>query len=139
MEQVAAPIEAEPAHVGHDGVDEFLFFLGRVGVVEAQIAHTAEFLGDAEIQADRLGMADVQIAVGFRRKPRDHALGPPRRQIVADDVTDEIAGAVRVRFGGSFAVNGRGGRGVGHGWKCSGSEKWAAPCSAKKTPPRQGV
>src|SRR5262249_44273200 len=47
-------------------------FLRRVGIVEAQIARSAGLLGDAEVQADRLGVADVQIAVRFGRKARRH-------------------------------------------------------------------
>ncbi len=35
VKKVFAPVEAEPVHIGLDGVDIFLFFLGRVGVVEA--------------------------------------------------------------------------------------------------------
>ncbi len=35
------PVEAEPAHVVLDRLDEFDVFLGRVGVVEAQIADAA--------------------------------------------------------------------------------------------------
>ena len=56
--EMFAPVEAEPAHIALDGVDIFLFFLGRIGVVEAQVAAAAEFLRDAEIEADRLGVAD---------------------------------------------------------------------------------
>ena len=74
MIEVLAPVEAEPAHVALDGVDIFLLFLGRVGVVETQMAAAAEFLRDAEIQADRLGVADMQIAVRLRRKAGDDLL-----------------------------------------------------------------
>ena len=49
---VPTPIEAKPANIILDGVDEFLLFLGRVGVVKPQIAAPAEFLGDAKIQTD---------------------------------------------------------------------------------------
>ena len=42
--EMLAPIEAEPAHVALDGVDVFLLFLGRIGVVEAQMAAAAELL-----------------------------------------------------------------------------------------------
>ena len=90
MIKMLAPIEAEPAHVALDGVDIFLLFLGRVGVVEAQMAAAAEFLGDAEIEADRLGVADMQIAVRLGREAGDHRLVPPGRQIGAHDVADEI-------------------------------------------------
>ncbi len=69
-----APIETEPAHVALDGIDIFLLFLGRIGVVEPQMAAAAEFLGDAEVQADRLGVADMQIAVRLGRKAGDYRL-----------------------------------------------------------------
>ena len=42
--EMRAPVEAEPAHVALDRVDIFLLFLGRVGVVEAQMAAPAELL-----------------------------------------------------------------------------------------------
>ena len=59
------------------------------------------FLRDAEIQADRLGVADVQVAVRLRRKPRDHVRHPLRRQVRIDDFANEVAG----RFGcrGNFS------------------------------------
>ena len=91
--EVLAPIEAEPAHVALDGVDIFLLFLGRIGVVETQIAAAAEFLRDAEIQADRLGVADMQIAVRLGRKAGDHLFDAPGIEIGLDDVADEIAPA----------------------------------------------
>ena len=72
MIEVLAPIEAEPAHVALDGVDIFLLLLGRIGVVEAQVTAAAELLGHAEIEADGLGVADVQIAVRLGREARDH-------------------------------------------------------------------
>ena len=78
--EVLAPVEAEPAHVALDRVDVFLLFLGRVGVVEAQVAAPAEFLRHAEIEADRFGVADMQIAVRLGREsasPRSCG-GPPR-------------------------------------------------------------
>ena len=42
--EVLAPVEAEPAHVALDRVDVFLLLLGRIGVVETQMAAAAEFL-----------------------------------------------------------------------------------------------
>jgi len=50
--------------VALDRVDVFLLLLGRVGVVEAQMAAAAVFLRQAEIEADRFGVADMQIAFG---------------------------------------------------------------------------
>jgi hypothetical protein len=59
---------AQPVHHLADGVDVFLLFLLGVGVVEAQVAHAAVVLRQAEVQPDALGVADVQVAVGLGRK-----------------------------------------------------------------------
>ena len=61
-----APVEAEPPHVRRDRVDVLLALLGRVRVVEAEVAAPAELLRQAEVEADRLRVADVEIPVGLR-------------------------------------------------------------------------
>ena len=66
--KVLAPVVAQPAHVVLDGLDEGVLLLGRVGVVEAQVAAAAELLGDAEVEAHRLGVADVQVPVWLGRE-----------------------------------------------------------------------
>jgi hypothetical protein len=68
VEEVLAPVEAEPADVGLDCVDVLLLLLDWIGVVEAQVAAATELGGDAEVQADRLGMADMQVAVRLGRE-----------------------------------------------------------------------
>jgi hypothetical protein len=55
-------------HHVDDGAHIFVFFLFRVGVVEPQVAGAAVVAREAEVQADALGMADVQIAVGLGGK-----------------------------------------------------------------------
>jgi len=111
---VRAPVEAQPLHGVADRIYVFLLFLFRVGVVEAQVAGATVVQREAEIQADRLGMAEVQVAVGFRRKagadfrrvgcgagvrggrPRPAAPAarrvPARGQIGVDVAADEIRG-----------------------------------------------
>src|SRR5439155_10083400 len=91
--EVAAPIEAEPAHVALDRVDVFLLLPGRVGVVKAQMATPAKLLRHPEIEADRLGVADMEIAVGLGRKPGDDLAHPPGGDVGRDDVADKIAPA----------------------------------------------
>ena len=91
IERLARPLIAEPAHVGLDGIDIFLLFLGRIGVVEAQIAAPCKFLRDAEIERDRFGMTDMQIAVRFRGKPGHDLFVPVLIEIGLDDVANEIA------------------------------------------------
>ena len=67
---VVRPAADEPVHVFGDGVHILDVFLGRVGVVHAQVADAAELAGDAEVEADGFGVADVEIAVRLRRKAR---------------------------------------------------------------------
>ena len=64
----AVPVEAEPADVFLDGVDVLLLFFFGIGVVEAQVGFAAELVGEAEVEADGLGVADVEIAVGLGGK-----------------------------------------------------------------------
>jgi hypothetical protein len=94
---VLAPVETEPAHRVDDRVDVFLLFLSRVGVVEAQVAHAAVVAREAEIEADRLGVAEVQVPVGLRREARAHALVLAAGKVVLDNLADEIGrrGSVR--------------------------------------------
>ena len=92
----AIPLEPQPAHVLHDGIDVFGLFLARVGIVEAQIGLAAELVGQSEIQADGFGVAQVQIAVGLGGKARVHAASElAGLQIVEDDIANEVRGTAR--------------------------------------------
>ncbi len=91
--ELGVPREAQPLDVFLDGVDILDVFLGRVRVVEAEVADAAPLLGDAEVQADGLRVSDVKIAVRFRRKPRRHApMVLPGREILVHDGADEVDG-----------------------------------------------
>ena len=89
--EMPTPVETEPSDIAFDRVDVFLLLPGRVGVVEPQMATSAIFLRHAKIEADRLGMADMKIAVRFGRKPGYDFARPPGVEIGLDDVADEIA------------------------------------------------
>jgi len=94
-EAVVRPAADQPPHVRDDGLDVLNVLLDRVGVVEPQVALAAVFAGDPEVEADRFGVADVQIAVGLRRKARDDPRIAFFRDVLRDDVADEIAGLGR--------------------------------------------
>jgi uncharacterized protein YjbI with pentapeptide repeats len=49
-----------------DGIDVFDILLGGIGVVHSQVADAVELPGDSEVEADGLGVTDVEVAVGFR-------------------------------------------------------------------------
>ena len=69
VEEAVAPVEAQPVDVLLDGVHVLRVLLGGVGVVHAQVADAAEFLGGAEVDGQGLAVADVEIAVGLRGEP----------------------------------------------------------------------
>ncbi len=125
------PVEAQPAHGVDDAIDVFLVFLLGVGVVEAQVAHSAIVARQPEIQADAFGMAHVQVAVGLGREAgadlRGIGLaggvvgGVARRagpaglgvgalgEVGFDDLAQEIArfGGLGRRGGGGMRTHGR--------------------------------
>src|SRR3546814_4904743 len=55
--------------------------------------------GDAEVQADRLGVADVQVAVGLGREAGADGGMLPVGQVLADDLADEV-----LLFGGRRGI-----------------------------------
>ena len=64
------PVKAQPLYVALNGLDVLGVLFGRVGIVKTQVALAAVLFRYAEIDAQRLGVADVQVAVGFGRKAR---------------------------------------------------------------------
>mmetsp|Transcript_34705 Transcript_34705/g.83987 ORF Transcript_34705/g.83987 Transcript_34705/m.83987 type:complete len:207 (+) Transcript_34705:1959-2579(+) len=64
--------EAQPFDVVYDGVYVLHVLCERVCIVEAEVAFSFVFLGQPEIEADRLGVADVQVSVWLGRKPRGY-------------------------------------------------------------------
>ena len=91
VEQVVAPVEPEPAHVGLDGIDVRLLLLLGVGVVEPEVAAAAELARDAEVEGDRLRVADVEVAVGLGREAGDGDRDAARGEVRRDDLADEVA------------------------------------------------
>jgi hypothetical protein len=91
--QAILPVKAQPLHVANDRLHIFHAFTGRVRVVHAQIACAAILGGNPEIEADGLGVSDMGIAVGLRRKARgDAPLMLAGSQIFVDNIPDEIRG-----------------------------------------------
>ena len=89
----ALPFKAEPLHVFADGVHVFHIFFSGIRVVEAEVRDTTEVLVlvcRTEVQADRLGVSDVDVAVRFRRETGVHILALARSEVVNDDVLYKI-------------------------------------------------
>ena len=84
------PAIDQPLHILGDRIDILRVLLHRIGVIKAQIADAVILQRDAEIQADGFRVAEMQIPIGLRRKPRDHAGIFPHRQIRLHAIADEI-------------------------------------------------
>src|SRR5262249_21771763 len=96
----AFPLKAQPFDVRHDRVYVLGLFLFRIRVIEAQVGAAAELVRQAEIQADGLGVPDVEVTIRLRRKARPNApVVLAGLQVVDEDIADEVGGTggLRVR------------------------------------------
>src|SRR5690349_5788718 len=91
MIEMRAPIKTQPPDIALNCVDVFLLFLGRICVIEPQMAASAELPGDTEIQTNRLGMTDVEIAVWLWREAGNDLFDPTGIKVSLDDVTNKVA------------------------------------------------
>jgi glutamyl-tRNA synthetase len=71
-------------------VDIFDILFRGIRVVKTEIAHSAVLFRDAEVDAYRLCVTDVQIAVGLRRESRLHAGVDPVCKILVYKISDKI-------------------------------------------------
>ena len=94
--QVLVPVESQPLDVGQYGLDVFDVLARGVGVVKPHVAAGAGILlAHAEVQADGLGMPDVQVAIRLRWKAgNDPAVISAGRLVFGDYAADEIGGIV---------------------------------------------
>ena len=92
-------LEPQPADVVDDGVHVLRVLLGGVGIVHAQIAFAVEFLRHAEVETDGLGMADVEIAVGFGGEAGDDLAAVfAAGHVFGHDLADEIRRFILFRY-----------------------------------------
>src|SRR5437879_815922 len=66
------PMEAEPLDVFLDRLDVFNVFFLWIRIVETQVRVAAKLVRQAEVDADRLGVADVKITIGLGREAGLH-------------------------------------------------------------------
>jgi len=105
-EAVVRPTGDQPLNVLDDGLDVLDVLLRRVGVVHAKVALAVVFTGDAEVEADRFGVADVQVAVGLGGEAGDDFRVALLADMRCDDITNEI-GRCRCRVFGSGSAHGK--------------------------------
>ncbi len=91
----ALPVEPQPANVLLNRIDIFLLFLLGIRVVKAQIRFAAELVSKSEVNADRLGVADVKIAIRLGWKPglNDGIAVLLRAHIFCDLIAEKVGGS----------------------------------------------
>ena len=83
-------MEAQPFDVFFDGIDVFVVFFFRVGVVETQVAQAVVNISQTEVQADGFGVADVQVTVRLRREAGLDGCMFPAFEVFIDDGADKV-------------------------------------------------
>ena len=63
-----SPLESEPLDVVEDVLYVFRVLLGGIGIIETEVADTAELLSGSEVHADGFGVSDMEVSVGLRRE-----------------------------------------------------------------------
>ena len=86
-----ALIKTQPGHTVTNRIDIFLrLFLG-IGVIKTQMTDTCIIMRNTKIQANTLGMPDMQITIGFRRETGLHTPIPFTGAIIfINNVANEI-------------------------------------------------
>ena len=92
------PVEAEPLDIRFDRFHKLRLFLGRIRVVEKQIALSVVFFSRTEIQAKRFRVPDVQIAVRFRGKTGMNFRDLPFGKLFVYNVFDKVVRFFLFRF-----------------------------------------
>ena len=83
-------METQPLDVFFDGVDVFVVFFFRVGIVKTQITQAVVNIRQTEVQADGFGVADVQVTVRLRRETGLDGCMFTAFEVFFDDGTDKM-------------------------------------------------
>src|SRR5579872_1652897 len=92
-------MEAEPLHIFHNRIDILDVFFFGIRVVEAQVGVSAKLVRVAKIDADGLGVADVQVSIRLRREAGLHTSVVFIRLEIFDEALAYEVGRTRFRSG----------------------------------------
>ena len=103
--QAFIPREPEPLHIFLDGIHILHVLFHRISIVVPEIRPPAVLLCGGKVQTDGFGVADMKVAVGFRRKTGIHlsAVGA-FLNILLNNLMDEIQRPVFICFLAHFLL-----------------------------------
>ena len=91
--KVVPPVESQPTDIILDCLHIFRLLPCRVGVIKTKMASgTSAFmlLSNAKVQANRLCVTNVQVAIRLGRKSRDRGFVLSGQKVSRDNLSDEI-------------------------------------------------
>ena len=83
-------MKAQPLNVFFDGVDVFVVFFFRVGIVKTQVAQAVVNIRQTEVQADGFCVADVQVTVWLGRETGLDGCMFTAFEVFFDDGADKV-------------------------------------------------
>ena len=90
VENAAVRLSTQPFQVLQDTLHVLVTLAGGVRVVKAQVEQAAVVLGDGIVDEDRLGGADVQVAVRLRREAGMHNIDLALSEVGVDDIRQKV-------------------------------------------------
>ncbi len=90
IEKIISPVGAKPPDICLDGFDKFGFFLRRVGIIKTKMERSVILLSYGVVQQYGLGVPNVKITVGFRRKTCNHPVHTSVRKVLIDELFNKI-------------------------------------------------
>ena len=63
-------IIAQPSHIFFNLSDKLMRFFVWIGIIVAQVANSSRSESRLEVDSDWFDVSDVQVAIGFRGKPK---------------------------------------------------------------------
>ena len=85
------PFKSEPTDIIHDCLGKILAFLQGIGIIKAQIGRATKFGCETKIQANRFGVTNMQVTIGFWRKACHYFVMLSGFEILYDNITYKIA------------------------------------------------
>ena len=78
------------------------FLLGRVRIVEPQVAQAVKILCNAKLDANAFGVSDVKVAIGLWWESGVHAVVSAALQVLSNSLPDKIGVGGRFSLGHAF-------------------------------------
>ena len=97
------PVKTKPFYIFNDGLNIFILFFYRIGIIKSQITFSTISFCNSKIQANGFRMANMKIAIWFRWESRMNTIIPlPGSIIIINNFLNKVNGfflsAIHIRI-----------------------------------------